>query len=88
MQKKKWYRGIDGAHLSHELSSTLSDYNRYCSHFNEKEREDLDSFYDEANKVYPSFFGENEEFIDTMLGKLGSIDRILQQKRVSLEDSF
>ena len=53
--KKTWYKGTQGAEMTHELSDVLSDYNRYRNLFTDDEKKSIDSKYAEANKLFHSF---------------------------------
>ena len=72
--RKNWYKGAQGADISHELSVVLSDYNRYRNLFDNDECIILDPRYSEAQKLYLSFFGENAEYKDRMIRNLNMID--------------
>lgn len=83
--KKTWYKGTQGAEMAHELSDVLSDYNRYRNLFTDNEKVSIDSKYAEANKLFHSFFGENQDYIDQMLLNLNSADQDLQNKKIEVQ---
>lgn len=83
--KKTWYKGTQGAELIHELSDVLSDYNRYRNLFTSDEKISVDPKYEEANKLFHSFFGENQEYIDQMLSNLNLADQDLQNKKIIVQ---
>ena len=83
--KKTWYKGTQGAEMAHELSGVLSDYNRYRNLFTEDEKISIDSKYVEANKLFHSFFGENQGYIDQMLSSLNLADQDLQNKKIQVQ---
>ena len=83
--KKTWYKGTQGAEMAHELSDVLSDYNRYRNLFTGDEKKSIDSKYEEANKLFHSFFGENQEYIDQMLLNLNLADQDLQNKKIKVQ---
>ena len=83
--KKTWYKGTQGAEMAHELSDVLSDYNRYRNLFTDDEKKSIDSKYAEANKLFHSFFGENQDYIDQMLLNLNLADQDLQNKKIEVQ---
>lgn len=83
--KKTWYKGTQGAEMAHELSDVLSDYNRYRNLFTDDEKKSVDSKYAEANKLFHSFFGENQDYIDQMLLNLNLADQDLQNKKIEVQ---
>lgn len=83
--RKNWYKGAQGADISHGLSEVLSDYNRYRNLFSDDERLVLEPRYLEVQKLYRSFFGENTEYKDKMLRNLNLIDQELQAKKVNVQ---
>ena len=83
--KKTWYKGTQGAEMAHELSDVLSDYNRYRNLFTDDEKKPVDSKYAEANKLFHSFFGENQDYIDQMLLNLNLADQDLQNKKIEVQ---
>ena len=83
--KKTWYKGTQGAEMAHELSDVLSGYNRYRNLFTDDEKKSVDSKYAEANKLFHSFFGENQDYIDQMLLNLNLADQDLQNKKIEVQ---
>lgn len=83
--KKIWYKGTPGAEIAHELSDVLSDYNRYRNLFTDDEKISIDARYEEANKLFNSFFGENQDYIDKMLLNLNLTDQFLQNKKIKIQ---
>lgn len=83
--KKTWYKGTQGAEMAHELSDVLSDYNRYRNLFTGEEKKSIDSKYAEANKLFHSFFGENQGYIDQMFSNLNLADQDLQKKKIKVQ---
>jgi hypothetical protein len=83
--RKNWYKGSQGADISHELSIVLSDYNRYRNLFDDDECISLDPRYSEAQRLYLSFFGENAEYKDRMIRNLYLIDQTLQTKKIEVQ---
>lgn len=86
--RKNWYKGAQGADISHELSVVLSDYNRYRNLFNSDECITLDPKYSEAQKLYRSFLGENAEYKDRMIRNLNLIDQTLQSKKIEVQGNL
>ena len=83
--KKTWYKGVQGAEIAHELSDVLSDYNRYRILFTDDEKISIDPKYSEANKLFHSFFGENQGYIDQMLSNLNLADQDLQNMKIKVQ---
>lgn len=83
--KKNWYKGTQGAELAHELSDVLSDYNRYRYLFTDDEIISIDSKCMDANRLFHSFFGENQDYIDQMLSNLNLADQDLQNKKIKVQ---
>lgn len=83
--KKTWYKGTQGAEMAHELSDVLSDYNRYRNLFTGDEKKSIDPKYAEANKLFHSFFGENQGYKDQMLSNLNFTDQDLQKKKIKVQ---
>ncbi len=86
--RKGWYKGTQGAELMHELSKVLSDYNRYRVLFSDEESKDIDCCFDEANKMFASFFGENDDYKDKMIKNLNEIDKGFQRKKIEIQGGY
>jgi hypothetical protein len=86
--RKSWYKGTQGAELMHDLSTVLSGYNRYRVLFSKEECINYDAYFDEANKVFASFFGENDAYKDKMITNLNGIDKGFQRKKIEIQGGY
>lgn len=83
--KRTWYKGTQGTEMAHELSDVLIDYNKYRNLFTDDEKNSIDPKYLEANKLFHSFFGENQDYIDQMLLNLNMADQELQNMKIKVQ---